>query len=52
MRPQVFYREGLSDEAWKPLIVGATERPNYQQVEKALKSNNVPFRFTEFDSVV
>jgi len=47
-----FYREGVTDEEWKPLIVGVSERPSYQDVEAALKENNVPFRLTEFDSIV
>jgi len=47
-----FYRQGVADDEWKPLLVGAPARPTYQEVEDALKANNVPFRLTEFDSVV
>ena len=47
-----FYRQGVADEEWKPLLVGVEARPTYQQVEDALKENDVPFRLTEFDSVV
>jgi len=47
-----FYREGVDDETWKPLIVGTAERPTYQEVENALIAADVPFRLTEFDSVV
>merc|ERR1712066_892382 len=47
-----FYRQGVADEEWKPLVAGAPARPTYQEVEEALKANDVPFRLTEFDSVV
>ena len=46
-----FYREGVSDTEWKPLIASET-RPTYQQVEDALKAADVPFRLTEFDAIV
>eukprot|EP00316_Scyphosphaera_apsteinii_P009902 CAMPEP_0119314148 /NCGR_PEP_ID=MMETSP1333-20130426/31834_1 /TAXON_ID=418940 /ORGANISM="Scyphosphaera apsteinii, Strain RCC1455" /LENGTH=254 /DNA_ID=CAMNT_0007319205 /DNA_START=132 /DNA_END=896 /DNA_ORIENTATION=+ len=46
-----FYREGVEDKVWKPLITSDT-RPTYQEVEEALKEADVPFRLTEFDSVV
>lgn len=46
-----FYREGVQDEEWKPLLATET-RPTYQAVEEALKAADVPFRLTEFDSVV
>ena len=49
---QAFYRQGVEDEEWKPLIVGVPARPTYQEVEEALKAADVPFRLTEFDSVV
>ena len=47
-----FYRQGVEDEEWKPLLVGVSARPTYQEVEDALKAADVPFRLTEFDSVV
>ena len=46
-----FYREGVSDTEWKPLIASET-RPIYQEVEDALKAAGVPFRLTEFDYIV
>jgi len=46
-----FYRQGVADEEWKPLMASEA-RPTYQQVEEALVAANVPFRLTEFDSVV
>lgn len=46
-----FYREGVSDTEWKPLIASET-RPTYQEVEDALKAADVPFRLTEFDAIV
>lgn len=46
-----FYREGVDDDEWKSLITSET-RPTYQEVEEALKAAGVPFRLTEFDSVV
>lgn len=49
---QAFYREGVEDDDWKPLIVGSSSRPTYQEVEEALKDAGVPFRLTEFDSIV
>ena len=47
-----FYRQGVEDETWKPLIAGVDARPTYQEVEQALQDQGVPFRLTEFDSVV
>lgn len=46
-----FYRQGVDDTRWTPLIASAA-RPTYQEVEMALRKANVPFRLTEFDSVV
>jgi len=46
-----FYREGVADEEWKELMTSPV-RPTYQEVEEALKTQGVPFRLTEFDSVV
>lgn len=46
-----FYRQGVTDEVWKPLMASET-RPTYQEVEDALVAAGVPFRLTEFDSVV
>jgi hypothetical protein len=46
-----FYREGVDDETWKPLLASEA-RPTYQSVEEALVAAGVPFRLTEFDSVV
>lgn len=46
-----FYRQGVDDDRWTPLIASAS-RPTYQEVEMALQEANVPFRLTEFDSVV
>jgi len=46
-----FYREGVDDETWKPLLASQA-RPVYKEVEDALKAADVPFRLTEFDSVV
>lgn len=46
-----FYREGVQDDTWKPLLTSET-RPTYQSVEDALVAAGVPFRLTEFDSVV
>ena len=48
---QAFYREGVDDETWKPLLASEA-RPVYKEVEDALKAADVPFRLTEFDSVV
>ena len=48
---QAFYREGVDDETWKPLLASQA-RPVYKEVEDALKAADVPFRLTEFDSVV
>lgn len=45
------YREGVTDEEWKPLLASES-RPTYQEVEAALIAADVPFRLTEFDSVV
>ena len=47
-----FYRQGVDDETWKPLIADVATRPTYQEVEQALQDQGVPFRLTEFDSVV
>lgn len=46
-----FYRQGVSDEEWKPLMASVT-RPTYQEVEAALVDAGVPFRLTEFDRIV
>mmetsp|Transcript_688 Transcript_688/g.1229 ORF Transcript_688/g.1229 Transcript_688/m.1229 type:complete len:246 (+) Transcript_688:343-1080(+) len=46
-----FYRQGVQDEQWTPLLA-LDVRPTYQQVEEALQEANVPFRMTEFDSIV
>jgi hypothetical protein len=46
-----FYRQGVDDEQWKPLIQSEA-RPTYQQVEDALVEAGVPFRLTEFDNIV
>jgi hypothetical protein len=46
-----FYREGVEDEEWKPLLASES-RPTYQSVEDSLVAAGVPFRLTEFDSVV
>jgi len=46
-----FYRQGVDDEEWKQLLVSEA-RPTYQEVEEALIDQGVPFRLTEFDSVV
>lgn len=46
-----FYRQGVDDQDWKTLI-NQPQRPTYQEVEAALVAAGVPFRLTEFDSVV
>jgi len=46
-----FYREGVDDDEWKPLLASEA-RPIYQEIEEALVAAGVPFRLTEFDSTV
>ena len=41
----------MQDDTWKPLLTSEA-RPTYQSVEDALVAAGVPFRLTEFDSVV
>lgn len=45
------YRNPDTD-GWVSLLNGAERRPTYQEIEQALKDNDVPFRFTEFDEIV